>query len=72
MLLLSERTSRCVACGFECRRDAHAARNIQAFNTAVGSVATDAETRRMDRTSGTHGWRGVNQTGSPLPIFTGS
>ncbi len=46
---------RCVACGFECDRDANAARNIQAFHTAARSAVADAETRKTDRTSGPHG-----------------
>ena len=61
-LLLSERTYRCVTCGFECDRDANAARNIQAFDTAARSAVADAETRRTDRPAGPHGRRSVNQT----------
>ncbi len=71
-LLLSERTYRCVACGFECDRDANAARNIQAFHTAARSAVADAETRKTDRPAGPHGRRSVNQTDDPLPVFTGS
>lgn len=71
-LLLSERTYRCVACGFECDRDANAARNIQAFDTAARSAVADAETRKTDRTTGPHGRRSVNQTDDPLLVCTGS
>ena len=71
-LLLSERTYRCVVCGFECDRDVNAARNIQAFDTAARSVVADAETRKTDRTTGSHGRRSVNQTDDPLPVCIGS
>ncbi|MCY4521391.1 MAG: RNA-guided endonuclease TnpB family protein, partial [Caldilineaceae bacterium] len=72
-LLLSERTCRCVACGFECDRDANAARNLQAYHnhTAARSAVADAETRRTDRIPGPHGRRSVNQTESSLPLCTG-
>ena len=69
-LLLSEHTYRCVACGFACDRDANAARNIQAFNTAARSAVADAETRKTDRIAGPHGRRSVNQMDDPLPLST--
>ncbi|MDE0672612.1 MAG: RNA-guided endonuclease TnpB family protein [Caldilineaceae bacterium] len=54
-LLLSERTYHCVACGFECDRDLNAARNIQAYTPAARSAVADAETRKTDRATDTHG-----------------
>ncbi len=70
-LLLSERTYRCVACGFACDRDANAARNLQAFDPAARSVVADAETRRSGRPTGLPGPRSVHRTGSPFPMYAG-
>ena len=67
-LLLSERTYRCLQCGFACDRDENAARNLQAFDPAARSAVADAETRK----SGLPGRRSVNRTGSPLPLDAGS
>lgn len=71
-LLFSECTYHCMACGCAGDRDENAVRNIQMFPRAAGSVFADVETRKTDRTSGTHGQRSVNRTGSPYPIYVES
>ena len=71
-LLLSERTYRCLQCGFECDRDENAARNLQAFDTAARSAVADVEIRKSGQPIGLPGRRSVNRTGSPLPLHAGS
>lgn len=70
-LLLSECTYHCVTCGCVGGRDENSTRNIQMFPREARSVFAAVETRKMDRISGTHGQRSVNQTGRPLPIYVG-
>ena len=71
-LLLSERTYRCLQCGFECDRDENAARNLQAFDPAARSAVADVETRKSGPPVGLPGRRSVNRTGNPLPLHAGS
>ena len=71
-LLLSERTYRCLQCGFACARDENAARNLQAFDPAARSAVADTETRKSGLPMGLPGRRSVNRTGSPLPLDAGS